>query len=91
MFSKPQDRVCGQIPRMDRFRRVIARVNIPANSSVCRTAACAVAYHLIPHQLNIAHECRRHAPRVLLADEVGFRENHQAGMVAASATALWRC
>ena len=27
---------------------------------------------LIPHQLNIAHDVgRRHAPRVLLADEVG--------------------
>ena len=32
---------------------------------------------LIPHQLNIAHDVgRRHAPRVLLADEVGLGENH---------------
>ncbi len=52
VFSKPQDwcsanrrTVClpGRLTVWTALRCVIARVSIPANSSVCRTAACAVS------------------------------------------------
>ena len=44
VFSKPRT-VClpGRLTVWTALRCVIARVNIPANSSVCRTAACAVS------------------------------------------------
>ncbi|SPX12189.1 RNA polymerase-associated protein [Escherichia coli] len=74
VFSKPQDRLfAGQIDRMDRFAlRYRARKYSSEQFRMPYSGLRGQRTSLIPHQLNIAHDVgRRHAPRVLLADEVG--------------------
>lgn len=83
-FNKPQDRLfAGQIDRFDNFtlRYQAWQQQSRLQQSPLRGLQGG-RMSLIPHQLHIAADVTsRHAPRVLLADEVGLGKTIEAGLI----------
>ncbi|BFM15962.1 RNA polymerase-associated protein RapA [Maricurvus nonylphenolicus] len=93
-FSKPQDRLfAGQIDKLSDFQLRYQTLNLQhrLQQSPAR-GLLGPRVELLPHQLYIASSvAERHAPRVLLADEVGLGKTIEAGLIIHQQLTTGRC